>query len=148
MPKLFLPINNLLNRSIIGLALLLLLALPLAAEPLAIVTQDSPEAAPLTREEIADLFLGKRKISLAGVNLTPVDISDEALRESFYQGIAEMSTVRVNAYWSRLVFSAQGRPPRQLPLEEAKALVLSTPGIITYIPDAHSNGFKILLRLP
>jgi len=53
----------------------------------------------------------------------------------------------VNAYWARVVFSAQGRPPRILPLPEAQALITNQQGIITYMPENNASGFKIILRL-
>ena len=130
------------------LTVLLMLDLPASAESVAVVTHDLIPVTTLTREEVADLFLGKRNITIKGLSLIPLDVNDEPLREAFYQGVAEMSAMRVNAYWSRLVFSAQGRPPRKLPLAEAKSLVQSQPGMVTYVPDVSAAGFKILLRLP
>jgi len=130
------------------LGLLLLWSTTLHSEPVAIVTQDGTPLASLSKQEAADLFLGKRKLQVAGQPLTPVDVADEGLRDAFYQGVADMSSVRVNAYWARLVFSAQGRPPRKLPLVEAQALVQSQPGMVTYLPGNGTSGFKILLRLP
>ncbi|MFM9913968.1 MAG: hypothetical protein ACKVN9_10590, partial [Methylophilaceae bacterium] len=96
---------------------------------------------------VADIFLGKRKLTVSGISLIPIDISDEALRENFYRQIADMNTIRVNAYWSRVVFSAQGRPPRILSLLDAKSLVASQQGVITYLPENNAAGFKIVLRL-
>jgi hypothetical protein len=112
------------------------------------VTHEDTPVASLSREDVADLFLGKRKLAIAGRVLTPIDIGDETLREAFYQAVAEMSAVRVNAYWARMVFSAQGRPPRKLPLSEARTLVQAQPGLITYVPAGGNGEFKIVLRLP
>jgi hypothetical protein len=123
-------------------------AAPAWAESIAVVTKDDTVLTSLTRQEVSDLFLGKRKLVVAGIPLTPVDVADEALREAFYQGVAEMSASRVNAYWARLVFSAQGRPPRKLSLVEAKSLAKKHVGVVTYLPADTAGGFKILLRLP
>ncbi|MFM9912292.1 MAG: hypothetical protein ACKVN9_02015 [Methylophilaceae bacterium] len=118
-----------------------------AAEPVVVVTQGNFPISTLSRQDISDLFLGKRKISFSGINLVPIDISDEGLRETFYKQIADMSAIRVNAYWARVVFSAQGRPPRILTLPEAQALITNQQGIITYMPENNASGFKIILRL-
>jgi len=83
-----------------------------------------------------------------GQTLTPVDVADEVVRDAFYRGVADMSAVRVNAYWARLVFSAQGRPPRKLPIDKAKMLVASQLGAVTYLPLDDVGRLKILLALP
>ncbi len=121
---------------------------PTRAEPLSVITANGNVVSSLTREEVADLFLGKRKISIDGHALIPLDVSDDKLRDSFYQAVADMSAVRVSAYWARIVFSAQGKPPRKLPLDEVKFFLQSQPGTVTYAPDAKHDGFKILLSLP
>jgi hypothetical protein len=135
------------NWTRIILVVLIVWTLPVSAEPVVVVTQDGTPVDSLSREEVADLFLGKRNITVAGQELTPLDVNDDALREAFYQGIAGMSAMRVNAYWARLVFSAQGRPPRKLPLSEAKKLVRSQLGLVTYMPSDNSSGFKILFKV-
>ena len=122
-------------------------AFPVLAAPVVVVTQDGTPVTTLSRDEVADLFLGKRIITVAGRDLTPLDVNDDFLRESFYQGVAGMSAMRVNAYWARLVFSAQGRPPRKYPLSEVKKLVRSRSGLVTYLPSDDANGFKILLTV-
>ena len=132
------------------LVIMTALAVPLAYadDSLAIVTAESSTLTSLTRKEVADLFLGKHKINIDGQSVTPIDVTDEASRDAFYQQVAEMSVLRVNAYWARLVFSGQGRPPQQLPLAEAMALAKNQPGTVTYLPARYANGFKILLKLP
>ncbi len=126
----------------------LVVPLAYADDSLAIVTAESSTVTSLTRKEVADLFLGKHKINIGGQAVTPIDVTDEAPRDMFYQQVADMSAQRVNAYWARLVFSGQGRPPQQLSLTEAMALIKSQPGTVTYLPAQHANGFKILLKLP
>jgi len=121
--------------------------LPVLAEPVAVVTQDETPVTSLNRDEVADLFLGKRIITIAGRDLTPLDVNDDSLREAFYQRVAGMSAMRVNAYWARLVFTAQGRPPRKFSLTEVKKLVHSQSGLVTYLPSNDANGFKILLTV-
>jgi hypothetical protein len=136
-----------LSKAVVLTALLVFVSMA-NAESIAVVTQEGVQIASLSREEVADLFLGKRKILVAGQTLTPVDVSDESLRDSFYQKVAEMRSVRVKAYWARLVFSAQGRPPRELKLTEAKHLIQSESGYVTYLPANTAEGFNVVLRLP
>lgn len=126
---------------------LLLLAAPLQAEPIALIAhRDSPQRE-LNRQEAAELFLGKRQ-SLYGQNLVAIDINDEQLQGLFYQAVADMSLTRLKAYWARLVFSGQGRPPAKIALNNAVDRINRDNAAVTYVyasaipPDA-----KVLLRL-
>jgi hypothetical protein len=120
---------------------------PVLAEPVVVVTQYGTPVTSLSREQVADLFLGKRNITISGRDLIPLDVDDNSLREAFYQGVTGMSAMRVSAYWARVVFSAQGRPPRKFSLPEVKMLVHSQSGLVTYLPSDDANGFKILLTV-
>ncbi|MEZ5435291.1 MAG: hypothetical protein R3E67_01295 [Pseudomonadales bacterium] len=56
----------------------------------------------------------------------------------------------LNAYWSRMVFSGQGQPPKKVADDAAVlALVRANPNLIGYV-DAVSlnNSVKVLLRIP
>jgi hypothetical protein len=137
----------LLNLMRAVLVLLVACTLSAWAEPVVVVTQDGSSVTTLSRDEVADLFLGRRIITISGQDLIPLDVNDESLREAFYQGVANMSTLRVNAYWARLVFSARGRPPPKLSLSEVKRVVLYKPGLVTYLPADDAKGFKIILTV-
>jgi hypothetical protein len=139
--------NRLIVLRLLCLATSLLAVSPAVAESIDVITANGTPISSLTREETADLFLGKRKMSIEGLPLIPLDVSDDGLRDLFYRTVADMSAVRVSAYWARLVFSAQGRPPRQLTVDEAKSLVQSQPGMVTYLRDGKNASFKILLNL-
>jgi len=131
---------------------LLLLALAIGAAEardivLVALNPETPAIA-LRREDIADIFLGRQRILSGGLSLVPIDTSDEALRESFYQGVAGMSSNRVRAYWARLVFSSQGRPPRELASDAAIQTLLHDPGTVIYtFDDRMPAQGKILLRI-
>lgn len=112
-----------------------------------VARKDSP-LAQLSREEVAALFLGKRKLS-NDVAVLPIDSKDGALRERFYQVVADMSGLRVKAYWSRIVFSGQGRPPREATPQEAGAILLGEPGALTYLAtDQVTPDMKVVFSVP
>lgn len=132
------------------LAILLALAFwsPAArSESIVLITHSSSSQRELNREEAADLFLGKRR-ALEGNPVTVVDISDDRLQEAFYQSVADMNMVRLKAYWARLVFSGQGRPPQRIPLSEAVERINQDRSTITYAyASTVPRGTRILLRL-
>lgn len=112
-----------------------------------VVRKDSP-LVELSRDEVAALFLGKTRHS-NDIPITPFDSKDSALRERFYQAIAEMNGLRIKAYWSRIVFSGQGRPPQEIATSEARAKLADESGALLYLPaDQVAPNMKIVFSTP
>ena len=103
-----------------------------------------PSAAALTKEQVADLFLGK------GQSLTPVDQSEGSpLYAEFYRKATGRDIAQVKATWARLVFSGKAQAPRQLPDSAAvKKAVAADPKAIGYIEkSAVDSSVKVVLSL-
>lgn len=112
-----------------------------------VVRKDSP-LVQLSRDEVAALFLGKTRHS-NDIPITPFDSNDHALRERFYQAVAEMNSLRVKAYWSRIVFSGQGRPPQEISTSEALTKLADKSGALLYLPaDQVAPNMKIVFSMP
>ena len=126
---------------------LLLISVPVQAETIALIAhRDSPQRT-LSRQEAADLFLGKRR-SLDGQSLIPIDNSDEQLQAVFYEAVADMSPTRMKAYWARLVFAGQGRPPPKISLNDAVERINRDSNALTYVyAKTIPRNAKVLLRL-
>lgn len=71
---------------------------PAEANIVVVAHKDSPLIA-MSREEVVDLFLGKYKTS-HDIPVRPLDSKDSSLRDRFYSATANMSGMRVKAYWS------------------------------------------------
>jgi hypothetical protein len=113
-----------------------------------VVTGKSSQITQLSQEDVAELFLGKRKHS-HGEAVTPLDSNDAALRELFYLAVAEMDSLRIKAYWSRIVFSGQGRPPQEASMAEASTRLINEPGILMYLPaEQVTPDMKVVFSLP
>ncbi|HVE54019.1 MAG TPA: hypothetical protein VNB23_11615 [Ramlibacter sp.] len=124
------------------LAALLVGAHSASAADLVVVAH--PSAAPLSREQVADLFLGK------GQSLTPIDLPEGSpLYAEFYRKAAGRDVAQVKATWARLVFSGKAQAPRQLPDAAAvKKAVAADPKAVGYIEKAAVDGsVKVLLSL-
>ena len=124
-----------------------LLSVPAAADHsiLVIASKQSPLIS-LTREEVADIFLGR---STSMVRWRPIDSSDEGLRDQFYEALAGISANRARARWARLVFSARLTPPREMPAEPAIAAVTREDMGITYVfREQAPRDARVLLVLP
>lgn len=131
-----------------ALFFLLLMSGGLQSAELALVAQrDMPEVS-LSREDVRDLFLGKRRLYAGALVLSPLDVADEALRERFYQAVAGLSSNRVRGYWAQQVFTGRSRPPREVNIAEAREVVAHEKGLVTYLNlDQVPAGSRILMRL-
>ena len=105
--------------------------------------------ASLSSEDVQRLFLGKLKSFPGGVEATPVNQKEgQPAREQFNQAVLNKSESQLKAYWSQLVFTGKGTPPKELENDDAiKTLVASTPGAIGYIDAAKVDGsVKVVLK--
>ncbi len=121
------------RHALIVLALLLSGMAAAAADLVVIV---NPGAGPLSKEQVADLFLGKSQ------EYTPVDHPDSsAIYADFYKKATGRDTAQVKATWSRVVFSGKGQAPKQLPDSAAvKKAVAADPKAVGYIEKSALDG--------
>jgi len=113
---------------------LLLAARPVSAEPVAVVSMKSPVFT-LSKTQVADIFLGKATRFPDGSRAVPIDQSEGILaRDEFYADIVGKSPVQMKAYWSRIIFTGRGQPPKAASSSAAvKILVSADPNAIGYI---------------
>jgi ABC-type phosphate transport system substrate-binding protein len=123
-------------------ALILCLSCCIAeAEEVAVVSAKSRVTA-LTRDQVADIFLGKTSRFPDGSQAVPIDqIEGSAARDEFYLKFAGKSPAQVKAYWSKIIFTGRGQPPREVSsgLEEKKRVV-ENPNAIGYIERSLVDG--------
>lgn len=130
----------------LGGALLLALAtisLPAAAE-LVVVAGAASGAAGLSKEQVADVFLGKNP------SLTPVDQAESSpLREEFYTKVVGKSAAQAKSYWSKLAFTGKGTPPKEMASSaDVKKALAANPALVGYIEKAAVDGSVKTLLTP
>lgn len=124
------------------LAALLLAATAASAADLVVV--GNPAGAPLTKDQVADLFLGKN------LTLTPVDQPEGSpVYAEFYRKATGRDVAQVKATWARLVFSGKAQAPKQAADSAAvKRAVAADPKAVGYIEKSAVDGsVKVLLPL-
>ena len=118
---------------------------------LAVVVAPSVNVDSITLEQLERLYLDKSVSGLSGTSLTPVDHKQGSpQRQEFAQKAMGKTERQLASYWSRVMFSGKGQPPRQYSNDaEVIEQVTSDPGKIGYI-DAESvtEGIKVILRIP
>ncbi|MYM37835.1 phosphate ABC transporter substrate-binding protein [Duganella qianjiadongensis] len=120
-----------------GVSLMLLLAdgsAAAAAEMVVIVSARSSVVA-LTSEQVADIFLARTARLPGGEEVQALDLPlGHALRDEFYNRVAGKSPALMKAYWTRMVFTGRGQPPRELSSMPAiRKLVADNPAMIAYL---------------
>lgn len=104
----------------------------------------------VTKNDVSRIFLGKMKSFTDGGSVTPVNISSSnALRGEFNKKALKKSSSQVKAYWSKLVFSGKGTPPKELDSDaKIKAFVSSNVNAIGYIDSKNlDSSVKAALTL-
>ncbi len=99
-------------------------------------------ASALTEAEISRIFLGKMKSFPGGGQAIPVNQSEGAgARGSFEDNVLKKSSSQIKAYWSKLVFTGKGTPPREVGNDaDVVSLVKSNPNIIGYVDESAITG--------
>jgi ABC-type phosphate transport system substrate-binding protein len=89
----------------------------------------------LSKAQVADIFLGKTTRFPDGSPAVPIDQTEGTpARDEFYTKIAGKSAAQMKAYWSRIIFTGRGEPPRAVPTSsETRKLVAANPNAIGYV---------------
>ncbi|MDY6946769.1 MAG: phosphate ABC transporter substrate-binding protein [Pseudomonadota bacterium] len=120
--------------AVIGLSLAMSTGMPARAEVVPVVSAKSPAPA-LARQELADIFLGRKMRFPDGRPVVPLDQQvGSPLREEFYDNVVGISAVQLKAHWSKIIFTGRGKPPRAMANDlEVRRAVASDPQYIGYI---------------
>jgi ABC-type phosphate transport system substrate-binding protein len=108
-----------------------------------VVVVGNPAAAALTKDQVADLFLGKT----TGMKL--IDQPDSSKLKADFYGKLGHDLSQVKATWSRLIFTGKAQAPKEVPDSAAvKKAVAADPTTIGYIDKSEVDGtVKVLSTL-
>jgi ABC-type phosphate transport system substrate-binding protein len=126
------------------LAAVLGIAMPARADVVVVVNPNAPEAS-LSKEEVAQYFLGK------SAALVPIDQPESApIRAEFYRKVADKDLSQAKALWSKLVFTGKATMPREVAgSAEVKKAVAANPKAIGYIDrSAVDATVKVVYTAP
>lgn len=132
-----------------GLLLITLMGAPLARELVVIVSVKNPGMT-LRTEQVADIFLAQTGRFPQGGTAVAIDqMLGSGSRDAFYYKVASKSPSLVKAYWTRMVFTGRGEPPREASGNEAvRKLIAGNPEMIGYIDrTALDDSVKVVLVL-
>lgn len=117
---------------------------------LMVVTSNQSTITELTKSEVRQIFSGQSR-QIGGNRVQPLDLpSSSNFRETFYRELMGRSPEQMRAYWTRLIFTGQGQPPREVSgAQEMSTLLNSSAEFIGYLPATEvGSNMKVLLRIP
>jgi len=117
------------------------LASPKADAEVSVVVHPS-NASSISNDDIKRIFLGKMKKFPGGGSVIVINQSSSSdARKSFDSGALGKSANQIKAYWSKLVFSGKGNPPKEVANDqEVISLVKDNPAVIGYVDSASVTG--------
>jgi ABC-type phosphate transport system substrate-binding protein len=141
-----------LNVSLLGLVLLIsaMFAQQAHAE-LAIIAHRDNAMMGISRDQLKRIYLGKSRSFPDGRSAKAVDQAvDSQARDQFNRKVLQMTESKRKSYWSRLVFTGKGKPPKSLNGDTAVLeWVANHPDGLGYITGSKvSKRVKVLLILP
>lgn len=128
------------QRILVGL----LMAVSAGSASAQIAVVMNPNAAPVTKDQLANLYLGR------SADLKPVDQPEGSpIRADFYKKATDRDPPQIKAIWSKIIFTGRGQPPLVLPDSAAvKKAVNSDPKAIGYIEkSAVDASVKVVYSL-
>jgi len=110
-------------------------SVPAMAEVVVVVNKSAAEST-MTKEQVAQFFLGKSS------SMTPIDQADSSpIRAEFYKKVADKDAAQAKALWSKLVFTGKATMPKEVADSAAvKAAVAANPKGIGYIDKGAVDG--------
>jgi ABC-type phosphate transport system substrate-binding protein len=136
----------------VGLALGLSMSAALHAVPEAVVVIVSAQSGvtELSKNQIADIFLGKITRFPNEEQVMPVDLPEGApAREDFYAKFTGKSPAQLKAHWSRIIFTGRGQPPIEVASSAAaKKFIAENPRAIGYIEQSLVDPSVRVLAAP
>jgi ABC-type phosphate transport system substrate-binding protein len=118
-----------------------------AADVVAVVASNSAITT-LSADQVADLFLGKASRFPDGEQAVPIDqLEGSRVRDVFYETFTRKSPAQVKAYWSRVIFTGRGQPPKEVANSlEVKKQLAQNPRAIGYIERSFVDESVRVLR--
>lgn len=131
------------------LSVLLLFAASTAFADIYVVVNKSNPIQAISVEEIADVYLGRRK-SIGDTYIDQVLDRTGEERRRFFEEVTSMKISQVNAYWAKLKFSGRMRTPEEVDsIEQLLETIAQNPRAIGYMAEEPPNnsGIRVALRI-
>ena len=112
------------------------------ADDLVVVVSARSPIDSLRADQVAAIFLGQAPRFPNGAVATALDQPIGSFeRDQFYLRVTGKTPALLKAYWSKMVFTGRGQPPREVPDSSAvRRMVADNPALIGYIDRSALDG--------
>ena len=92
----------------------------------------------MDKDTIAALYLGKISNFPDGKKSVPISLAEgTAVQQYFVANVLERNPSQLKAYWAKLIFTGQGKPPKEVASDsEVIELVSNNPNIIGFVDES------------
>ena len=99
-------------------------------------------AAALDQKSISKIFLGKSSSFPGGGKAVPINLAEgNATTNEFNDKVLGKKSSQLKSYWSKLVFTGKGTPPKEVGSDQDVIdLVSKNPNIIGYVTSGVETG--------
>ena len=111
-----------------------------------VVIVHSSNGAALDQGSISKIYLGKSSKFPGGGKVVPIALkADSAATGEFNSKVLGRDAAQLKAYWSKLVFTGKGVPPKEMGSDqEVIDLIASNPNMIGFVSDgADTSSVKV-----
>lgn len=111
------------------------------AAEIAVIVNKSNAVTSTDDKTLSMLFLSKKKSFENGKRVIAFDLYEGSeIRDAFYSNVIKKSKSQLKSYWSKLIFTGQGKPPKIIGSgEEILRTVASNKSAIAYIDASKVN---------
>lgn len=137
-------------ENIIRFILAGLLALPaLATAGVVVIAHPSVSVTALTADQVSQIYLGRSSSLPGGQAVQPLDQAEGSpARDQFAQKVLGRSEQQLRSYWSRMIFTGKGQPPRALAgSADVLRQVAGNPGFIGYVDSKEIGNARVKVLL-
>lgn len=124
---------------LLSAAALISIATAAAAEIAVIVNPANTDT--ISKDDIAKIYMAKTKTFPGGKNATAFDqVEGSSARVQFVEKVIEKDEAQLKSYWSRLIFTGKGVPPKVVENDAAvKDMVSKNADAIGFIDAANAD---------
>ena len=115
-----------------------------------VIVVNPANANAVSADDLNRLFLGRASSFSDGSKATPLNLAEgSSNRDEFDGKVLSRSASQLKAYWSKLVFTGKGTPPKELSDDAAmKAAVAADSSAIGYINSANvDDSVKVVATI-
>ncbi|MCP4392683.1 MAG: phosphate ABC transporter substrate-binding protein [Alphaproteobacteria bacterium] len=115
---------------------------------MAIVVHPSNDSI-LVKSQLRKIYLGKSQTYPNGAHVIPLDNSSKGLYDYFLANVLRKNESNLNSYWSRMIFSGKGKPPKQVDgSADVLEIVSKNKSAIGYVKSDEVDGrVKVILTI-